>query len=83
MTAFHAAFGTEVNDPVGGFHQIEVVFDEDNAVACVHQPLEDEQQTGGIGGVQARCRFIEQVKGASCGAASEFLGELDALGFST
>jgi hypothetical protein len=30
LTAFHAAFGTEVNDPVGGFHQIEVVFDDDD-----------------------------------------------------
>ena len=52
LTAFCAAFGTEVNDPVGGFHQIEVMLDDDNAIACVHQSLQDFEQADGVGEMQ-------------------------------
>jgi hypothetical protein len=34
-----AAFGSEVDDPVGRLHDVEVVFDHQHGVAGVHQPL--------------------------------------------
>ena len=35
LAAFVAAFGAEVDDPVGGFYYVEVVFDDDDGVAAV------------------------------------------------
>ena len=35
-----AAFGAEVNDVVGGFDDVEVVFDEQDGVACVDEAIE-------------------------------------------
>ena len=33
--AERAAFGAEVNEPVGGFDHIQVVLDDDDGVACI------------------------------------------------
>ena len=79
--ARRAAFGAEVNHPIRSLDQVHVVFDYDDAVARIHQALQNEQQAGRVGRVQASGGLIEQVEGAAGSATAELLGELDALGF--
>ena len=40
LAAFVAAFGAEVDDVVGGFDDVEVVFDHQHRVAVVDQAVE-------------------------------------------
>ena len=42
-TAF-TAFGSKVDDPIGGFDHIQVVFNHDYRVSVVAQPVQDLQQ---------------------------------------
>ena len=32
-----AAFGAEIDDPIGGFHHVEIVLDDDHRVAQIDQ----------------------------------------------
>ena len=63
-----AAFGSEVNDPVGGFDDVEVVFDDDDGVAGVGEALEDLDELAGVGEVEAGGGFVEDVDGFAGGA---------------
>ena len=38
-----AAFRTEVDDPVGGLDDVEVVLDDDDGVAVITQPVQYRQ----------------------------------------
>ena len=78
-----AALRSEVDDPVGGFDDVEVVFDDDDGVAGIGQALEDLDELAGVGKVEAGGGFVEDVDGLAGGALGEFGGELDALGFAT
>ena len=39
--AFAAGFGADINDAVGFSHDVEVVLDDDDGVAIIHQTVED------------------------------------------
>src|SRR5579859_4194652 len=39
-----AAFGAEIDDPVGRFDDVEIVLEDDDCVALVHQPVQYFQQ---------------------------------------
>ena len=41
LAALDAAFGTHVDDPVGGFDDVEIMFDHHHAVALFDQAVED------------------------------------------
>ena len=43
-----AAFGTEIEDPVGGLHDVEIVFDDHDGVAVVDQFMQHLQQFADI-----------------------------------
>ncbi len=82
LAAGVAAFGAEVDDVVGGFDDVEVVFDDQDAVTGFDEPFEAFQEAGDIGEVEAGGGFIEDVEDVFAAAEfAEFLGELDALGF--
>src|SRR3989338_8984837 len=76
-----AAFGAEIEDPVGGFDDVGVVLDDDDGVAEVGEALQDVEEFLHVVEVEPRRRFVEDVKGAAGLAAGELAGELDALGF--
>ena len=73
-----AAFGAEVEDPVGAEHDVEVVFDDDDGVAVVDEVVEDAHEDVDVGGVEAGGGFVEDEKAALAG---EFEGKLEALAF--
>ena len=44
LTARLAAFGTQIDDVVGDFDDIQVVFDDQDSVAAVHQAVQHFDQ---------------------------------------
>ena len=79
LAAAVAAFGAEVDDPVGRLHDVEVVLDDDDGVALVGQFMEHLQELLHVLEVQARGGLVEDVEGLAGGPARQFLGELDPL----
>ena len=60
LPALVAGVGAEVYDPIGGFHDLKVVLDDEHGVAGVHQSLEDLEQHAHIVEVQAGGRFVKE-----------------------
>src|SRR6185436_6971619 len=75
------AFRTEVNDPISGLDDIEVMLDHDQGVAGRPKFKEDFKELGDITEVQSGRRLVEQIKGASSGFTAEFGAQLEPLGF--
>ena len=80
QAAFHAAFGAEVDDPVGGLDDVEIMLDHHHAVALFDEAVEDFEEFADIVEVEAGGRLVQDIEGVAGGAAAEFLGELHALG---
>ena len=76
-----AAFGAEVDDPIGGLDDVEVVFDDEYGVAGVAEFVEHLQQLGDIGEMQAGCGLIQDIQCPPGGFLGQFRGQLHALGF--
>src|SRR5258708_670263 len=79
--AAFAAFGAEVNDPVGLLDDVKVVLDDEHGVAEIDEALQDVEEFSHVIEVQAGCGFIENVKLAAGLAFGKLAGQLDALGF--
>src|SRR5471030_2666237 len=62
LPAARAAFGAEVDDPVGRLDDVEVVLDDDQRVALVAQTVHHLQQQIDIVEVQAGGRFIQYIQ---------------------
>src|SRR5262249_55960029 len=74
-----SALGTEVDDVVGAFDDIEVVLDDDDRVAHGHEPIENAEQLFDVVEVQARRRLVEDVERAARLALAELAAQLDSL----
>ena len=81
LAAVGAAFGAEVDDPVGFLDDVEVVLDGDDGVAAVDQAVQDVDQLLDVGEVQAGGRLVEDVERRAARFLAELVGELDALRF--
>ena len=80
--AFLPALGSEVDEVVGGFQDVEIVLDDDQRVPRFEQLLERGQQLGDVVEVEAGRRLVEHVENAIAGARREMRRDLDALRFS-
>jgi hypothetical protein len=58
-----ARVGAEIDDPVGAFDDVEVVLDDEDAMAGVHEALEDLEQHAHVVEVQAGGRLVEEEEG--------------------
>ena len=74
LAAAVAAFGAEVDDPVGGLDDLEIVLDHDHGVALVDQLVQHLQQLRDVVEVQAGRRLVEDVERAAGGALRQLLG---------
>ena len=83
LTAAGAAFGTEVDDPVGRLDDIEVVLDDDHRVALLDEFAEHLEQLAHVFEVQPRGRLVEHVDAAPVRSALELRGELHSLGLAS
>ena len=81
MAAGCSAFWTKVDDPVGGFDDVEIMFDDQERVAGRAQFEEDFEEFCDVVKVQAGSGFIQDVECATSGFAGKFGGKFDALGF--
>src|SRR5580700_1511718 len=79
--AAFAAFGAEVDDPVGLFDDVEVMLDDQDGVAESDEALEDVEKFANVIEMQPRCGFVEDVEGAARLALGKLAREFDALGF--
>ena len=60
LPALVARVGSEVYDPISGFYDFEVVLDDEDGVAGLHQSLEDFEQHPHVVKVEAGGRLVEQ-----------------------
>ena len=79
-SAGFAAFGAEVDDPVGRFDDLGVVLDDQHRVAGVDEIVQHLQQQLDVGEVQAGRRLVEQVERPAGAFLDQFAGELHPLG---
>ena len=80
LAAVLAGAGAEVEDVVGGAHDVGVVLDDEDGVAEVAQVVQDVDEPVGVAGVQADGGLVEHVERADQTRA-ERGGELNALRF--
>src|SRR6476661_1044355 len=76
-----AAFGAEVDDPVGGLDDIEVMLDDHHRVSRIDQPVENFEELANVVEVEAGGGLVEQIEGAAGLDTRKFGGQLHALGF--
>jgi hypothetical protein len=76
-----AAFGAEVDDPVGVADDVEIVLDDDDGIAEVGEAVKDFEELADVVEVEAGGGLVEEVKGAAGLAFGELAGELHALSF--
>src|SRR6266850_1846116 len=79
--AAFAAFGAEVDDPVGLFDDVEVVLDDEHGVAEIDEALQDVEQLSNVVEVEAGGWLVEDVERAAGLPFRKLAGQLDALGF--
>ena len=83
LTAADASLGTEVNQPIGGAHDIEIVLDDQHGIAGIDQSLQGFQQARDILEVQTRGRFVQDIERLAGRRPLQFGGEFDTLGLAT
>ena len=62
LPAARAPLGAEVDDPVGPLHDVEVVLDDEDGIAGVDEPLENDEELADVGHVEPRRRLVEDVE---------------------
>src|SRR6266446_10367371 len=79
--AAFAAFGAEVDDPVGLFDDVEMMLDDKHGIPEIDKPLQNIEKFSHVVKMQSRGGFVKDVKRAASLALREFSRELDALRF--
>ena len=74
-----AALRAQVDDPVGRLDDVQVVLDDDDRVARVHEPVEHLEELLDVREVEPGGRLVEDVDRLAGGAPRELRGQLHAL----
>src|SRR5688500_14127064 len=77
--ATNSAFGSEIDDPVRGLDDVEVVLDHQHGVPAIDEAVQHFEQQPNILEVQPRRGFVEDVEGTSRIPLRELGRELHAL----
>src|SRR5579863_8782415 len=81
FTALITAFGAEVDKPVRGFDDVEIMFDDDERCTGLEQLAERGKELGDVVEMETSGRFVEDVEDFLVLAAREVRGEFETLGF--
>ena len=73
LAAAVAAFGAHVDDPVGGFDDVEVVLDDEEGAAAFDEFAEGREELGYVVEVEAGGGLVEDVEGAAAGFRRGFV----------
>ena len=80
LAAARAAFGPQVDDPVGRFDHVQIVLDDQHRVAGIDKVVQHFEQHLDVGKVQAGGRLVEQIERAAGALLHQLAGQLDPLG---
>ena len=69
-----AALGTHVDDPVGGFDDVEIVLDDEQGAAAFDELAEGGEELGYVVEVEAGGGLVEDVEGAAAGFGCGVVG---------
>src|SRR5580704_770513 len=83
LAALIAALGPQVDEPVGGFDDVEIVLDDDERRAGVEQLAECGEKFGDVVEMEAGGRLVENVEDFLVFAAGQVRRELETLRFAT
>src|SRR5581483_10593886 len=78
-----ASLGPEVDDPVGGLDDIEVVLDDEHGVALVDETAQDGQKFADVLEMQACRGLVEDVDRVGRGLLGQLAGQLHTLRLAT
>ena len=67
-----ASFGPQINNPVSGFDDVQIVLDDDDGVAAIPEPMQHLKELPYVVKVQTRSGLIKDIEGV----ASIALGQL-------
>ena len=76
-----AAFGAQIDQPVGGLNHVEVVLDDNHRVSGVGQAVQHVQQVLDVGEMQPGGGLVEDVDRVTGGDTRQFFGQFYPLGF--
>ena len=76
-----AAVRAEIDDVVGNFDDVEIMFDDDYGVALFDKSVENGDEFCDVVCVKSGGRFVEDIDGFACGTTRKFGGKFDALRF--
>jgi hypothetical protein len=62
FAAFVAAFGADVEQPVGALNHVEVVLNDEHGIAQLNQLVEGAEQLSDVLEMEARGGFVEDVE---------------------
>lgn len=79
VAAVVAAAGSDVDDPVGAFHHVEVVLDYEYAVAAVDERCEGVEELCDVVRVEAGGRFVKDKNCRRLHLVADEIGELHTL----
>ena len=74
LAASAAAFGAHVDDPVGGFDDVEVVLDDEEGAAAFDEFAEGGEEFGNVVEVEAGGGLVEDVESAAAGFGGGVVG---------
>ncbi len=66
-----AAFGAEVDEPLGALDVVEVVLDDEDGIALVDEAVDAVEQVVDVGEVEAGGGFVESVERVANGGLAE------------
>src|SRR5208282_4275524 len=81
FAALIAAFGTKINEPIGAFDDVKIVFNDEKGAAGFEEFAESGEQLVDIVKVEAGGGLVQDVKNAAIFRARKVGGELEALRF--
>ena len=81
FTACTAALRAKIDNMIGALDQVEVVLNDNDRIARVHQLLQHLDQAVYVCDVQAGSRLVEDIHGLAGAAAGQLVCQLHALGF--
>lgn len=55
-------FGSQVNHPISHFHDVRMVFDDQDRVILIDKPLQDIDELMHVGGMQPHGRLVENIE---------------------
>jgi len=82
-SAGSSSFGANVDNVIGGFDYIHIVFDDNHCISLFYEAVQHSKQYPDVFEMQTSCGFIKYIQRFSGIAFRKFCSQLDPLTFAT